>query len=433
MFCPTCGAPDAAGHFCTRCGAAFPVADAAPATGVSRAAAAPLPPRTVRRRLASVGIGCVGVAMAACVAFLVVASVPDPVALGLSVVAAIVPAAVYSWVVVRLDHNEAEPRRILVAAFAWGAVGAVLFSIIAGVLFQAILITAVAEQEATFFSATIGAPLIEETFKGVALLAILVFARDELDNVLDGIVYGALVGLGFAMTENILYFGAAYLEDGAAGLGRLFVVRAVVDGFGHAAYTATTGAGVGWARRQYRRGGWRFFVPFVGWALAVGQHFLWNAGIFVVPLLQGDDATVWSVVLVEAPLFLLPALVVLVVIARVARRREMRILHDQLAAETAGGVLTPAEHETLTSDGRRRQALAAAQRRGGRALRARQRRFFQVTAELAFRKYHLSRGERPKPGQRAPEDAYRAELAAIRTELAAAGVSPPTGDGSASP
>ena len=367
--------------------------------------------------------------MVACVGFLVVASVPDPVALGLSVVAAIVPAAVYSAVVVQLDRNEAEPRRVLVAAFAWGAVGAVLFSIIAGVVFQAILITAVAEQEATFFSAAVGAPLIEETFKGVALLAILVFARDELDNVLDGIVYGALVGLGFAMTENILYFGSAYLEEGAAGLGRLFVVRAVVDGFGHAAYTATTGAGVGWARRQYRRGGWRFVVPFVGWALAVGQHFLWNAGAFVIPWLQGEDATLWSVVLVEAPLFLLPALIVLVVIARVAHQREMRVLHDQLAEEAARGALTPSEHETLTNPDRRRQALAEAERRGGRALRARQRRFFQVAAELAFRKYHLSRGEQPKPGQRAPEDAYREELAVLRTELAAR-PTPPAGDGS---
>ena len=386
---------------------------------------APLQPAPLRRRLATVGVGCVAVLMVACVAFLVVASVPDPVALGLSAIAAIVPAAVYSAVVLRLDRNEAEPRRVLVGAFAWGAVGAVLFSIVAGLLFQVILITAVAEQEATFLSAAVGAPLIEETFKGAALLALLAWFRHELDNVLDGIVYGALVGLGFAMTENILYFGAEYIAEGADGLGRLFVARAVIDGFGHAAYTATTGAGIGWARRQYRRGAWRFVVPLVAWALAVFQHFLWNAGTFVIAGLQGDDATIWSVVLVEAPLFLLPALVVLVVIARVAARRELRVLAEQLAAEVARGVLTPAEHHTLTDAARRRHALAAAQRRGGRPLRARQRRFFQVAAELAFRTYHLSRGERPKPGQRAPEDTYRAEIAALRAELAAAGLSPP--------
>ena len=39
-------------------------------------------------------------------------------------------------------------------------------------------------------------------------------------------------------------------------------------------------------------------------------------------------------------------------------------------------------------------------------------------AELAFRKYRLSRGESPKPGQRAPEDTYREELATLRTALA---------------
>ena len=92
---------------------------------------------------------------------------------------------------------------------------------------------------------------------------------------------------------------------------------------------------------------------------------------------------------------------------------------------TATDALTPSEYHTLTDPALRRRALADAQRRGGRPLRARQRRFYQVAAELAFRKYHLSRGERPKPGQRAPEDAYRAEIAALRTELAAAGLAPP--------
>ena len=59
---------------------------------------------------------------------------------------------------------------------------------------------------------------------------------------------------------------------------------------------------------------------------------------------------------------------------------------------------------------------------GGRALRARQLRFCHVAAELAFRKYHLSRGELPKPGQRAPEDAYREELrdSRARTVIASA-------------
>ena len=161
-------------------------------------------------------------------------------------------------------------------------------------------------------------------------------------------------------------------------------------------------------------------MPVLGWALAVAQHALWNGGIFVVSGLQGPGATPISVVLVQAPLFVLPAVVVLVVIARMAGTRELRVIRDELAGEVERGHLTAEEYATLGDEQRRRRALAEAERRGGRRLRGRQLRFFHVGAELAFRKYHLGRGEAPRPGQRAPEEAYREELAALRRELGAA-------------
>lgn len=411
--CPRCGAQVEEGVFCANCGA--PLAPTRPAQ----------PRRRGRRRAVKIALGAITALMVACVVVIVVASVWDPIALPLSVVAAVVPALVYSWIVLSLDRYEQEPRRAVIATFGWGAVGAVLFSIIAEVAFAGILNTAVGPEASDFLTVAVGAPVIEETFKGIALLALLWFFRREFDNVLDGLVYGALIGLGFAMTENILYFGAAYFEDGVGGLGELFVVRAVIDGFGHAQYTATTGAAVGWARSRYSQGWGRFIVPVGGWALAVFQHFLWNTGAIVIAGLQGEDATIWSIVLIEAPLFTFPALIVLYLIARVAGRRELRILQEQLAGEVEHGVLTPAEYRLVTTGHLRKQALREAKARGGRPLRKVQRRFFQVAAELAFRKYHLSRGEPPKPGQQAPEAVYRAELASVRAQLAAAGLAVP--------
>jgi hypothetical protein len=266
--------------------------------------------------------------------------------------------------------------------------------------------------------------VIEELFKGVALLALLWFFRREFDNVLDGLVYGALIGLGFAMTEDMLYFGAAYAEDGASGLGELWVARAVIAGLGHAQYTATTGAAVGWARSRYSEGAGQYVVPVVGYLLAVFQHFLWNAGAVIISGVAGEDESVIKLVLLEAPLFTFPAVIVLYLIARTAGRRELRILQEELAGEVDQGVLTPTEYRLLTTGELRRTALQSARQRGGKPLERRVRRFFQVGAELAFRKYHLARGELPKPGQRAPEDLYREELVALRAELAAAGLAP---------
>lgn len=403
MRCPKCSALDVSGEICPVCGAALPK-----------------PGQRGRRRWVRYLLGAVFVLMAICVVFLVVASIKDPVALAASVGAAVAPAALYSWLVLRLDRYEQEPARVIVACFAWGAVGAVIFSVFAELIAGTIIIATIGQEAGTLVNLGIGAPVIEETFKGLALLALLHYFREEFDNLLDGLVYGALVGLGFAMTENILYFGAAYLEAGPYGLGQLFIVRAVINGFGHALYTGTTGAAVGWARSRYRQGIGRVVVPVLGWSLAVFQHFLWNTGAVVIAGLQGEDATLWSVVLVEAPLFVLPALILLVTIAVVASRRELEIIRWALGPEVARGVLTPEEFATLSSSQLRRLALRAAFQRAGEAGRVRQQRFFQVAAELAFRKYHLSRGEPPKPGQRAPEDVYREELATLRAELISA-------------
>src|SRR5919112_4966939 len=67
---------------------------------------------------------------------LVVAAVPNRLGLLLSVVAASIPALIYATIVLRLDRYEREPLRAVLACFAWGAVGAVLFSLATGLLFQ---------------------------------------------------------------------------------------------------------------------------------------------------------------------------------------------------------------------------------------------------------------------------------------------------------
>ena len=76
------------------------------------------------------------------------------------------------------------------------------------------MVAVVTESEATgeAFGAVISAPLVEESAKAIILLIFFFAKRDEFDGVVDGIVYAAMVGLGFAMTENIQYYGRAAFE-----------------------------------------------------------------------------------------------------------------------------------------------------------------------------------------------------------------------------
>src|SRR5499433_3925268 len=68
-----------------------------------------------------------------------------------------------------------------------------------------------------FISATFGAPLVEETLKGTVLFWLLWRRRPEFDGPTDGIMYAAMVGLGFAMTENIGYYISALVRPQIGG------------------------------------------------------------------------------------------------------------------------------------------------------------------------------------------------------------------------
>jgi protease PrsW len=336
----------------------------------------------------------------------------------LSVTAASIPALIYATIVLRLDRYETEPLRAVLACFAWGAVGAVLFSVATGLLFQFAFEKALGADVAEAASVVIGAPLVEESFKGIAVLAVLIFARDEIDSTLDGLVYGALIGVGFAMTENILYFGQAYLEGGLGEFGTLVLSRSVLGGFGHPAYTAITGAAVGWSRGRYGRGVARVIVPILGWALAVALHIAWNGGLVLTSVVMDEDAGLLKVVAVQTAIVIVPAVLVLYAVARLSARHELAILREELRSEVERGAISQAEVEAIVDAEARQRALASARARGGRALRRRQQAFFNTAADLALRNHHRHQGEPSKPSQTARDDIDRERLIALRRELA---------------
>jgi len=412
MHCPRCDAPVRVGdHICARCGVALPASLTPAEASCHSPSRAPV----------TIGLGVLTIVLLACNALALAASVPDPVGLLLSLGAACVPAAFYSALVLSVDRYEREPWSMVLGAFGWGALVATLF---AGI-FNSINAVLLGE----LFAVTLGAPLIEETLKGIALLGLLVMFRAEFDNVLDGLVYGALIGMGFELTEDVLYLGGAYLERGLAGLGEEWLLRPVLTGAAHALFTGTTGAAVGWARGRHGVGVLRFVVPVAGWALAVLQHALWNTGAVLLAISLGEGFPAPARLGLQALALLVPATLLLYAVSRAARARESRIIREQLGGEVTGGVLTAQEHALLSNTAARRRALADAGQRGP-AVRRAQRQFFQAAAELAFRKHHLAHGEKLKGGQtRTREDGYRAQIAAARETLAPPRPADPSRDG----
>src|SRR6476646_7736841 len=139
----------------------------------------------------------------------------------------LIPTIFYALFIWWLDRYEKEPLPLLLVAFLWGAVPAVIIAIVLEVVIGFPvdqLISSDTGRELT--SASVIAPVVEELVKALILVVLFLAFRREFDNVLDGIVYGAMVGLGFAMVENVLYLTSAASDGGIGNMITLWAFRA---------------------------------------------------------------------------------------------------------------------------------------------------------------------------------------------------------------
>ena len=193
----------------------------------------------------------------------------------------VVPLVALYFVVIRsVDRYMPEPWWLLFLCLVWGAVGAVIPSMVGGLLGQEALAAALnpeqTEQGAVLVentAATFMAPLIEEPAKAIGLLVIYFFSRrrvHETHGPLSGMVYGGIIGLGFTLTEDILYIVGAAKQVGVAGFFGVYFLRTLLLGLGHATFTALTGLGFGLFVTS--RNGWRWVWPVSGLLLAMMAH-----------------------------------------------------------------------------------------------------------------------------------------------------------------
>ncbi len=154
---------------------------------------------------------------------------PAPFAIALPL--ALLPVPLLIALVLWMDRLEPEPRQNLAFAFVWGAGIAALAALIINTAdLEYVTMPALGASTGEYVAATFGAPVVEETMKGLVLFGLLWRRRDEIDGPTDGVIYAAMVGLGFAMVENVGYYINAIVtpeRGGIALLGYTFVLRGV--------------------------------------------------------------------------------------------------------------------------------------------------------------------------------------------------------------
>lgn len=320
-----------------------------------------------------------------------------------SVIAAILPTVFFVTVIYWVDHYEKEPTGLLAATFVWGAIPSIVAALLLNALFSLPPALLLGPQAAELFGASIVAPVVEESLKGAALIWILLRRRHELDSLLDGIIYGAMVGLGFAMVENVFYYLNTYTQGGSQAWGANVFLRGIVFGLNHALFSSLAGLGVAASRLSKRRAV-QATAPLLGWLAAVTVHLVhnltaWLGGVLCLVTLFNA----WGGVL----------LVALIVIW--ALWQERRWLQSYLAEEVAAGTITRTQYELALSPWRRSLHLIDLLLTQGLQHYRMANHFFRRCSELAYKKHHVA-SLREAPSEQLVAE-LRHELAQISRSL----------------
>lgn len=293
---------------------------------------------------------------------------------------ALVQIPLYLVFVRALDVHEKEPLWLIGFAFLWGLLVATTLAGWANALGDAILSKILSPDAFQAWSAALTAPFTEEILKGGALILILavssLFAwrtgKHEFGGPLDGLVFGVAIGLGFSLMED-LWYGLVVVpqniinyvvENGVttipanalpeilgAGLS-VFLMRRILGGLAHAAFTGFFGLGLGvavWSRNWLIK----IISPLVGLGAGMFFHFLMNspmnqALMAFVRNKTGSEIMSWlafEAVNIFATLLLIFLAAIFIFVERSAIKREL--WHE--AQSGPAGVVTPEEARSIAS------------------------------------------------------------------------------------
>jgi len=153
------------------------------------------------------------------------------------------PPIIYTiWIRNTEKYNREKWRTVLICFF-WGASIAIIAALIIEYILQISLVASIEDYDTiSFLIVILIAPVAEEFSKPLALK--LKSIKKEINEFEDGLIYGAIAGLGFSATEN-LFYGLDFLSKGLL----IFLILISLRSFGacllHASATALTGYGYG--------------------------------------------------------------------------------------------------------------------------------------------------------------------------------------------
>ena len=307
-------------------------------------------------------------------------------------------AAVYLLVVRLLDVNEREPLWSIGLLFSLGVASALLLRlVVASPTLELAVLRGAAWKEAAKLLALLA---------GASMLAAVGRWRGwcELNDPMDGLVYGMAAGLGFATAETGLRLLTTSSSVLAAVGGGHPLGRSALVGLAEGVCGAVTGAGFGVAAQSGRRLV-RIACPLAAAGIAVLLHAAWHE-LAYGNALAGHTAAVRGGIALA-----LPVLCVLAIAVR-SLAAERRAIAEELLDEAAGGTVSASELALLRQPARRQLAYLAEIGRGRFARARHLAALHNRQVQLALTKRRVRRG--------GGDDELRAQVARLRTAVGSA-------------
>lgn len=304
----------------------------------------------------------------------------------LSMAAAAVPMILYLILIWRFDRYDREPFLLVLVNFFWGAIGAIILTLLIGSAANFLLNAVILEDNLSdIVQTSISAPIVEEITKGFFL--ILMIQNRKFDNITDGIVYGGAIGLGFGMTENFMYF----VSNTGSIQTWIFVViiRTLFSAVMHCTSTGTLGAFLGFSKFKSRK--WKYIFAFIGLSTSIIIHSAWNSFI-------SFNSTAWIGII-----FMILTISIFIIVFNLSIWGERKIIFSELIEESRDNLL-PAEHVSILN--------SADRNKPGWISEGIRKQYVLTSIQLAFRKreYKISTGMN--------KNYYGAEVDNLRQQIA---------------
>ncbi len=249
-------------------------------------------------------------------------------ALAVSAAILLIVVALVWWV----DRYDREPLHLVVMVFLWGASAAPLITVTLFGVVDRLLGGVEATSTGTLISFGLVTPMVEEFSKGLAVALVVLFSS-KFDNPTDGVVYGTAVGLGFAVSENVIYGVSAGVHlQSATGILVLVGGRTLLSAGVHAVSSAAFGGFLGHAVMSGKLRAKTIWAS-TGLLVATVLHGSWNLSLLRFgPVGEGGAPRLWLAALPVLYLVYVTALALVL-------HSEHRILRRQLADEVELGLV----------------------------------------------------------------------------------------------